>query len=120
MTEPSSQQVEQARAQLERALSDLRRATAQAREKTRLTCEEQDELTDKALRGQLGPEMRTLAERVSERRDTWDAVFDGTSPESHLLSAPVAAAAAAYGPAIKSALEGLDPETDDEPGRGVH
>ena len=117
MTGPSSQEVAKAQAELEHALHDLHKAAARAQEKTRLTREQQDELTRKALSGRLGPEMRRLAERVSGGHDTWTAIFAGASAESELLNGYVAAAAQTYGPAIAAALEGLDPESDDEPGR---
>ena len=66
---------------IDRAQQDLYRFQ-RANEPSR---ESLDALQAAALRGELGDDMRDLARRVETGRDSWRAVFDGTSPNAHLL-----------------------------------
>lgn len=67
------------------ALADAREHLARVAARPVHTPEQRAELEADALAGRLGPEMRTLAERVAARETSWAEVFEGTSPFSDLL-----------------------------------
>lgn len=74
-----------ARAELDTVLAQAERDLARYKRENKPTEEERQALHDAALRGELGDDMRVLAERVERGEDSWDAIFAGESPESELL-----------------------------------
>jgi hypothetical protein len=86
------------------------------------TAEEQRQMQQAALRGELGDGMRTLARRVQNGQDSWDRIFSGRSPESHLIEEQVTRVIEANRDAIRQAFEDeeFDPAVEpdeDEPER---
>lgn len=92
------------------AQSDLRRFESE----NQPTREELNALQQAALRGELGADMREIALRVDEGRDTWQSIFNGTSPASVLLRGHVERMAAQNREAIGEAIE-EDPDFDPSP-----
>ena len=91
--------VKAAHAELREALGALRLALDAARARRRT--DETAALQRQALSGALGPDMRTLAERVRAGATTWAEVFDGTSPDVDLARSHVARMAEAHGPRLR-------------------
>jgi len=88
-----------AHAELREALGALRLALDAARARRRT--DETAALQRQALRGVLGADMRTLAERVRAGATTWAAVFDGTSPDVDLTRSHVARMAEVHGTQLR-------------------
>ncbi|MGO1057261.1 hypothetical protein [Crossiella sp. CA198] len=78
------------------------------------TREELAALQQAALRGELGDDMRSIARRVDDGQDTWQSVFNGTSPAAGLLRGHIDRMVAANREAIGEAIE-EDPDFDPRP-----
>jgi hypothetical protein len=108
MTSPFSEVEEAlnaARAELSAAIARTQEELVRYRAQNQPTPEEQRALQEAALRGELGPDLRELAEHVARGDDTWDAIFVGESPHVDLLRGHLDRMIAATGPAIAQAFE---------------
>lgn len=74
-----------ARAELDTVLAQAEQDLARYRRENKPSEEERQALQEAALRGELGDDMRRLAERVDRGEDSWDAIFAGESPDADLL-----------------------------------
>ena len=94
-----------AKAELNGVMENAVRAMERFERDNKPTAEEQRQMEQAALRGELGDNMRTLAQRVRAGQDSWDNIFSGRSPEAHLLEETVSRVIDANRDAIKQALE---------------
>ncbi|PKH37762.1 hypothetical protein SAMN05192575_101803 [Nocardioides alpinus] len=90
MSDPRSQAeilaaISEAREDLTATLSDLRATVDEMNARPVLTDEEKRALEEQAESGELGEDMKSLVEKITAGEDTWERVFAGESPHSHLL-----------------------------------
>jgi hypothetical protein len=77
--------LEAAHAGFRQALADARSHLARVAATPVHTPEQREELAADARAGQLGPQMRELAERIDAGETSWGEVFEGGSPHADLL-----------------------------------
>lgn len=88
MTNPFAEfteRIQAGRAELDGILAQAERDLSWFKRENKPTEEERQQLHEAALRGELGDDMRELAEKVERGEDTRDAVFAGESPNAELL-----------------------------------
>lgn len=90
MSDPRSQaeilaSISAAREDLTATLADLKATVDQLNARPLLTDEEKKALEEQAESGELGEDMKTLVDKIQGGEDTWERVFAGESPHSHLL-----------------------------------
>lgn len=110
-----------AKAALGEAMENAVRTMERFERENKPTAEEQRQMQQAALRGELGDGMRTLAQRVEAGQDNWDAIFSNRSPNSHLLEEHLTRMAEANRDAIRQAFEEddeFDPSVDPEEPEG--
>lgn len=93
-----------------RAANDRRRATPVH------TPAEREEFHRDALAGALGPRMQELARLVEEGRDSWQEVFEGSSPHMELFTGHLDRMAEQHAEEIRVAIEAdedFDPTAPD-------
>jgi hypothetical protein len=115
------EQMRAAKAALSVAMEDAVRAMDRFERDNKPTPEEQRAMQQAALRGELGNEMRTLAQRVDAGQDNWDAIFSMQSPNSALLEGHLQRMIEANRDAIQHAFEQddeFDPSIDPEEQQG--
>lgn len=127
MTVPDFSAIEErmraAKAALNDAMENAVRAMDRFERDNKPTAEEQRQMQQAALRGELGTGMRTLAQQVEAGRDNWDAIFANKSPNSHLLQEHLTRMIETNREAIQQAFEDddeFDPSVDpqeEQPGR---
>ncbi|HEX6685984.1 MAG TPA: hypothetical protein VF062_24620 [Candidatus Limnocylindrales bacterium] len=109
MTAPDFSAIEARMQQAKAALNDAMEGAVRAMERfereNKPTAEEQRQMQQAALRGELGDGMRTLAQQVEAGRDDWDAIFSNRSPNSHLLQDHLTRMVEANREAIQQAFE---------------
>lgn len=101
-------------AQFRRELDVARAELERARSRPVLDDDQRDRLHQDALRGDLGPNMQELAERIESGRDSWDNVFAGESPHLELFYPHLNTMAAQNREVIRVAVE-EDPDFDPFP-----
>jgi hypothetical protein len=100
-----AERIQAARAEFEAALAQAEQDLSRFRRENRPTPEERQQLQEAALRGDLGDDMRELAEHVDRGEDNWDAVFSGESPNVELLRGHLERTIADNQEAVTQALE---------------
>lgn len=103
-----------AEAGLGEAIAQAQRELVRFRRDNQPTPEELQGLQDAALRGDLGDDMRELANHIDRGQDSWAAVFSGDSPNTGLLRGHFDRMIAEHREAIETAIE-EDPDFDPFP-----
>lgn len=111
------ERIRAARAELDTVLAQAERELSRFKRENQPTDEEREQLQEAALRGELGDDMRQLAERIDRGEDTWAAVFAGESPNTGLLRGHVDRMIAETRDAIAEALEDDEVQSDLEQAR---
>jgi predicted nucleic acid-binding Zn-ribbon protein len=112
MTDPEVlARLEAARSELHVTMAAARAALEAARTRLAPTREETEALQEQALSGELGPDMRELAQHVEAGRTSWTEVFEARSAYAELLRDHLTAMGERHAPAVRVALE-TDPDFD--------
>ncbi|HEY2766307.1 MAG TPA: hypothetical protein VGJ13_20200 [Pseudonocardiaceae bacterium] len=106
--------IQAAKADLGEVIAQTERELIRFRRDNQPTAEDLRALQDAARRGDLGDDMRELANRIDRRQDSWAAVFSGDSPNAGLLRGHLDRMIAENREAIETAIE-EDPDFDPFP-----
>jgi hypothetical protein len=96
-----------AHADFESSRADLQETLDHLQAQPLLSDEERRALERQAASGSLGKDMQALAEKVRAGEDSWESVFEGSSPHAHLMQSHLTALVEEHGEDLALAWEDL-------------
>ncbi|GIH10026.1 hypothetical protein Rhe02_80930 [Rhizocola hellebori] len=100
-----NRRLDAAKAELNQVLEKASQDLIRFKRNNQPTEQERQAMQQAALRGELGDDMRELARKIDRGEDSWDAVFEGRSPNVDLLRGHLNRMAEQHREAIRESIQ---------------